>query len=44
MNRKVREVNNPASIFYCSKINNRNDIKRCEICAKITIKTSERCH
>ena len=32
-------VNNPANI-YLFNINNRNTKKRCEICSKLTIKTS----
>ena len=33
----------PAGI-YLLKVNNRNTRTRCEICLKLTIKTSERCH
>ena len=33
----------PAGI-HLLKINNRNTRTRCEICSKLTIKTSERCH
>ena len=40
---EVREASNLANIS-CLKINNRNNIKICEICAKITIKTLERRH
>ena len=32
--------NNPANI-YLLKVNNRNTRKRCEICSKLTIKTTE---
>ena len=40
---EVREASNLANIS-CLKINNRKNIKICEICAKITIKTLERRH
>ena len=32
------------SNIYLFKVNNRNTRKRCEICAKLTIKTQERRH
>ena len=35
------KCNNPANI-YLFKVNNRNTIKRCEICSELTIKTTER--
>ena len=31
---------NPANV-YLSKVNNKNTRKRCEICSKLTIKTSD---
>ena len=34
---------NPVGI-YLFKVNNRNTRTRCEICSRLTIKTSERCH
>ena len=33
-------INNPANI-YLFKVNNKNTRKRCEICSKLTIKTSK---
>ena len=36
-------INFPAN-FYLIKVNNKNSKKRCEICSKLTIKTSERCY
>ena len=49
---KVKIVNDPkrspvrpfAANIYLFKVINRNLRKRCEICSKLTIKTSERCH
>ena len=38
-----KKTNNPANI-YLFKVNNRNTIKKCEICSKLTIKTPERRH
>ena len=49
MNRPIKRVSLrkydlfPAGI-YLLKVNNRNTRTRCEICLKLTIKTSERCH
>ena len=37
----LSDDNNPTNI-YLFKVNNRNTIKRCEICSKLTIKTPER--
>ena len=39
--RNARWMNNLANI-YLFKVNNRNTGKRCEICSKLTIRTSER--
>ena len=34
---------NPANI-YLFKVNNRKNTRKCKICSKLTIKTSERCY
>ena len=39
----VQTKANPAG-NYMFKFNSRNTTARCEICSKLTIKTSERCH
>ena len=39
----MKYTTNPAG-NYMFKINNRNTRTRCEICSKLTIKTSERRH
>ena len=33
-----------SAMIYLFKVNNRNTIKKCEICSKFTIKTSDRRH
>ena len=33
-----------SAMIYLFKVNNRDTIKRCEICSKFTIKTSDRHH
>ena len=41
--REKSSSNHPANV-YLFKVNNRNTRKRCEICSKLTIKTTERSH
>ena len=42
--RSEASESNKLSNIYLFKVNNRNTRKRCDICSKLTIKTSKRRH